>query len=562
MQLFRGIVFLLVSVVVRNAAAADWTATDEMDAVLKGPSCRAATKVNKSNAPAEIVISVPKDKNLLPVVYLSFTGLSANPRFAQIRFAKNEYQPAYLLSAAPSAQEPDVYWYAPKDLPKLMDLVKSGQTLDVVFDAKSATPIPVRFSLSGSAAALKKITTCSARKDLLPAEFLKALHQQAPLDGSQADAVPVSEVLALTNAAYADYLSGKSVADSLAALRKAMKPLTDKEAKAVKAQADKQAAVDATSTSLRNNQTETTRLEAEVARSTEELNTVRGSLASAESDLAAKKISYDAGRAALAPLENDVRRRQSVLDEASNAVQQTKNDISRFQNHLRDLEAEASRTRDQVAELERSLSSARSEESSARAALGAFDERQEVESALRGNWRYTSLRQTLQEKHEELRRADGDVQSARRRLASAESDLNSCRSRGFVNGLVSPQSHSLLAGSCDDAIRDLNNAQVGLQQATAVLAQIDRICGGALPCIITAQNAYNNAVVAVQRAQAEKDRACGGSGGPSPTPTPRPPPDCRRQEEDVRQARYEVDRQESRLSSLRSDIESARNQIQ
>lgn len=65
---------------------------------------------------------------------------------------------------------------------------------------------------------------------------------------------------------------------------------------------------------------------------------------------------------------------------------------------------------------------------------------------------------------------------------------------------------------CERATDDLNAAQAGLQQATAILGQVQQICGGALPCIVTAQNAYNQAVTNVTAAQRRQNHACGCQG--------------------------------------------------
>ncbi len=64
-------------------------------------------------------------------------------------------------------------------------------------------------------------------------------------------------------------------------------------------------------------------------------------------------------------------------------------------------------------------------------------------------------------------------------------------------------------GRCEDAKMQLNNAQVGLAHATAILGQVNNICGSQIACIITAQTAYNNAVAAVNNATQYKEFACG-----------------------------------------------------
>lgn len=63
---------------------------------------------------------------------------------------------------------------------------------------------------------------------------------------------------------------------------------------------------------------------------------------------------------------------------------------------------------------------------------------------------------------------------------------------------------------CQQAQQDLAAAQTANQQALLVLSQIQNICGGALPCILAAQNHYNQTVGTLQQAQREVNWACGG----------------------------------------------------
>lgn len=65
---------------------------------------------------------------------------------------------------------------------------------------------------------------------------------------------------------------------------------------------------------------------------------------------------------------------------------------------------------------------------------------------------------------------------------------------------------------CQEAQQQLASAQAGLNQAVLILSQVGNICGGALPCIVTAQNAYNQAVVAVQNAQTQVNYSCAPRG--------------------------------------------------
>ena len=103
------------------AAASAWKNFDEpADSVLATAACRALTSQAKSTLPIELSLVVPKEPSLLPIVYMKVTGLVNKAPWAMIRFAKKEFQPAFLIKPAAAPSDPDVYWYAPKDLSRLI----------------------------------------------------------------------------------------------------------------------------------------------------------------------------------------------------------------------------------------------------------------------------------------------------------------------------------------------------------------------------------------------------------------------------------------------------------
>jgi len=75
---------------------------------------------------------------------------------------------------------------------------------------------------------------------------------------------------------------------------------------------------------------------------------------------------------------------------------------------------------------------------------------------------------------------------------------------------------------CEIARQNLANAQAALNQAVLILSQVQSICGGAIACIITAQNHYNQTVANQQNAQREVNFACRPHVQPRlPPPPPR-----------------------------------------
>ena len=61
---------------------------------------------------------------------------------------------------------------------------------------------------------------------------------------------------------------------------------------------------------------------------------------------------------------------------------------------------------------------------------------------------------------------------------------------------------------CQQAMQNVQSAQAGLNQAVMILGQVGSICGNNYACIITAQNAFNQATANLNAAQAQQALVC------------------------------------------------------
>lgn len=414
-------------------AASDWQLIEETDPLLQTPVCRAFTVKAKSALPVEMSISFPKDPTLLPILYMKIVGQPNHAATAQLRLAKKEFQPLFIYKAAGNPQEPDVYWYAPRDFKRVLDLVRAADSIDVAFDPSAQAPIAVRFSLGGSSAILEKVEKCVKSRTLLPEGFLKALNEKAPFGGQLPNPVDANAVLQLTQKAFKAYLEGKTAAQALSELRKAMKTLTDQEASAQRDVNRKQAALDVTMKSLNAKLTERQKLQDEVARLTHVLNQAQAEKPNAELDLAAKKAVYDPLKAQLAPFEKDVSEKSSRLRSARRDVDATENRIDEAERELQHLRSRASNLRSEISSLQQQLSSARSETSRAQSELNSYNyqwqRRRYMDQA-----GYDGVKRQADSYARDAQVAEGEARRASMDLSQAQNALRSCQAQPDPGG--------------------------------------------------------------------------------------------------------------------------------
>jgi hypothetical protein len=430
----------LILITSQAMAGKDWKLVEDVDAVLQTPVCRAETTMAKAKLPVELSLSFPKDPTLLPIVYVKITGLQNRSSNAQLRFAKKEFQPLFLLKEANSAQEPDIYWYAPKDLARLIEIIKNSGSLDIAFNPLAPAPVPVRFSLSGATDILDRAEKCLKAKELYPKDFLKALNQDSPFTGPLPAQITAGDVLDLTQKAYLDYQAGKLASAALVKLRAAMKPLTDKEATAQKVVNVKQSVLDATNKKLNEQQNLLADKEQELARFTTELPQLQNDKTLAEQDTAAKKAIYDPAKALLAPFEKDVSAKTQTLANAKKSVFTDQKRISSDKDDIETYRSRASRIRKEIPGLKSELSGAESTLSRAESDVNSYNVSWEAQRIRDSDFRYRNAQSDAESKRNEAQRYGSQASSDQGAVSSAQSALSSCQSQQPVKDCSNEQS--------------------------------------------------------------------------------------------------------------------------
>lgn len=427
-----------------------WRLAQEKDALLGLDACRATTATAKSPIPVELSVSYPKDGSAMPIIYLK---VAKDPRLTgatvMVRLDRKVFQPMFLLAPqdqpAPSAdvastdpaatpvpspvpEEPLVYWYAPKDQKKLIDLIEDANTLDLVLNPKDAAPIPVEVSLSGSRMTIAAAESCMTTKDA-STPFIAALNELLPPKDPIATEATARALLAGIQTAYKSYLEGRTATAALNALKKQVEPLLAREKTLKERLADRQGSLDRNQARLDARRAEAATIQAKIDALVAQLPSLQSQQAAADALAAQKKAVYDPVKAQIAPLEQDVDRRESVLRSANNAlasarqsVQEANNQIAWLQNRLVELQNAQSRVSSEVHDANFQLSRAQSE-------LSSFNPDWEVRRRISSSWEHGNLERDLRDKEQRIRQLGQDLQRAGSEVQSADQALASCRAQ-------------------------------------------------------------------------------------------------------------------------------------
>ena len=425
-----------------RAQTKDWTLTEELDPILQTQVCKASTTVAKpvptpkppTPAPPappsaiKLSLSFPKDFSSLPTITFEAKGQVARARTAMLRLATKEFQPLFLLKAAATADEADIYYYAPAALPRVLELIAAASTLDLVLDPKGA-PVPVRVSLAGSSATIDLVEKCLKTKTLLPTEFLTALNQKFPFSGALPSEINGQVLMGVVDKAYKDYLSGKSLTASLAALRKAMKALAAQETEAAAVLKDKQARLERTAKALADRRAQAVAVDEQIARAKSDLERLEKESVVSHANLQAKKAVYDPVFAQIEPFQKDYRARKSILDEIDEAIESHKSQISNGERKVSALRSEASQLSRQIPDLDREISPLQSQRSRLDSDIASFNIDWEKRKILSSDWRYNDLKRKEDELQRSSQEARREENQAQRRVMDLQSQLNACRAR-------------------------------------------------------------------------------------------------------------------------------------
>lgn len=452
----------------------DWNLAEEaVDAELKVPVCRAWTGVVKGlETPAELSLSIPKEQDRFPIVVMKIVNPAEKPASLIVRISSKESMAFFLVKEAANPGEPDLYWYAPLNQPRLIEKIAELSSLQVVLDPKSETPKAFQVSLAGSSSTLKKTETCAKVSDLSPKEFLSFMNAKI----EKTDTVPqeLTGAALATNVqrAFQIYLQSKKTQADLVELRKSMKTLLDQEAKATSVLNDRQKKLDSVTAEARKNRAKLTDLETQAATEESELVSLTAIRQQAEADRNAKKAAFDPVREQIAPLVRDVERRKSVLEEAESAISYHRSRISSAQSEIDSLQSRARSLESHGDSLRSRIRSLDSDKSRVESELFRYDIGREARQIIESDWRYRSLRQDAERAQQEARQLQGESQRARQDVDSARSALNSCQAQAGAD--CSAQQREL--DSKQNALRDLERrADQARNRAEQARREMDRI---------------------------------------------------------------------------------------
>lgn len=407
----------------KSTAPAAWQTVEETDAVLQTPVCRAWTAVSNSADAVELSLSYPKDGAILPMIGLK-TRLA--PALIAIQISKKETEYFLPLLAAASAEQPNVYWYAPVNFSRLESLIKDQSVLNLILDPRGAA-VPVQVSLKGSGNAVEAAHKCLG-KTKIPTDFFKALN--AAKDDLNPDLGDRNAAVMFTNVqnALTAFRAGQAVTAELAKLRKANESTLSKERSAQAVVKKASDAFNAARTKLETATQRVADLTRQLADSQTQLAELQAEKPRAEADLAAKKAVYLPLKQQMAPYEQNVATAAAAVKKTAKAIQDNEELIAYNTRTIPRLEAERSQLLRQIPGLQSRVRSTRSDYDDADREYRSYDVRREAERFLNNDSSYSWAKRDLDNAKRDLSDAQSKVNQAQSKLGSAQGALQSCLS--------------------------------------------------------------------------------------------------------------------------------------
>jgi chromosome segregation ATPase len=381
--------------------------------VVKNPEtqvdvCTASVSTAKQKIPFEISVVYQADGKTIPGIYLKLPSDPESPKASThlVKVSSKESHPMVLIHASTSAEDQDVYWYAPRHLTQLLKLIREDNTLDIMLNPKSAAPTKLQVSLSGSSAALSQAAKCLKNKPEVIEEYLTLLNQSKSASVALAADDNGQRLLESTNLGFLEFLKTKEIDAQISALQKTNDPLLQVAKKQTATLTSKQDALNKSTGKLTaqiieagNNQ----QLLADLAAS---LPGLQQAQLQQEQLLNEQQKIFAPAKAQIAPLESNVARAKQQVQQMTQAISSTQNDIQQSQSFLNQLFA-------RLQSSERSLNERRSqwgpvsfEAQRAEQEYRRFDVGIETQRRLQNDWTYQNMVQTQFNKERHLERIE------------------------------------------------------------------------------------------------------------------------------------------------------------
>lgn len=434
-------------------ASSDWQLSEEIDTQLQTPICRIFTGKTNSPDPTELSIQFPKDPRLLP--YISLKKKSPSSALISIKISDRESQNLFLWKAAASAEESNLFWYAPVKISALLEQIRAKNELEIFLDPKG-TPQSVKISLRGSSNALDQAAAC-LKNTKFPKDFFALLNKE------KANLVPdlgdrsVQVMVQAVQSAYDSYLNGQNINVALANLRKPVAPLLQKEARALKTTNEAKSAMDTAQTKSDAANKLLSDLQSAISNGKAELEALKTQKTAADQDLAAKLAVYQPLKAQMKPFEDKVKAANTEVRTLQNQISEDESTIANNQRRIRQLRNELSDISSAIPRLQSEVSRLESDLWRAESNMNSYDVSRETQKILDNDWSYRNLRSDLDNKRRDRDRSEWDFRDADRRADGAKRRLEDCRRTPEANCSSQESEYQSADRERDNARRKMNS---------------------------------------------------------------------------------------------------------
>lgn len=387
-------VFLLMSQDVSAESA--WKTVIAKNPETQVDVCTAAVSTAKQKIPFEVSVVYKTDGKTLPGIFLKLPADPQNPSPAThlVKVSSKESHPMILIHASTSAEDQDVYWYAPRRLTQLLKVIRDDNTLDILLNPKSATPTKLQVSLSGSSAALSQAAKCLKNKPELIEEYLVLLNQSKTTSVALSAEDNGQRLLETTEQGFLEFLKSKEVEAKLAALQKENDPLLQVEKKQSATLTSKQDALNKSTSKMTTQILEAGKNQQLLADLAANLPALQQAQMQQEQVASEQLKVFAPVKAQISPLESNVSRAKQQVQQINQGISSTQSDIQQAQSFLNQLtqrlqtgEQELNQRRSQWGPV--SFEAQRAEQDFRR-----FDVGIETQRRLQSDWTFQNLVQT------------------------------------------------------------------------------------------------------------------------------------------------------------------------
>ena len=432
-----------------NALDKNWKNADEVNPILQTQVCRASTEATTSKEKVELSFVYPKDAKVLPAVFIR-TKIPANQ--VTLKLSPQVSEAMLLLNAATTAEETNVFWYAPVNFSRLENIVRERDTLEILVNNAS-----IKVSLAGSSNSLDQVQKC-LKGGSAPEGFFKLLNQTKDNLVPDLGDRSVSFLFKTVQEAFNAYNAGVAANADLAKLRKSVEGALKKEAAAKESFVAAQGKFTKAQEKLNSAKAQVSSLETKIAEAKSSLANLMEAKGKAEQTLAEKKAVYAPLKEQMKPYETKLADAQKTTDSLKSEISNNESLVSGNERKIRSLESERDSLRREIPGLERDVENLRIEYSRAESNLNSYNREWEKRRILDGDWSYQNSKREFESKSRELDRARYEVRDEERKAEQARRELQICRAKQPPEPCAIQESNLSQAERARDQARNKENS--------------------------------------------------------------------------------------------------------